>query len=173
MVAFRLEQPTVAPPEFVVRWWLDYSSDDPQLTNGIVHRTVERVDENHTRLSTTSDFGGRPRTTEGVVTRTGPTTWKMEGQVVSSGAVVSTMRTLYSVEPEVTGSRVVADFEFLGNTFAWRLAIGLSGYSLRRRQRQNFRDYAAAIERDYAAERRAEREPNPAPTPPPAAPPLP
>ncbi len=153
MVAFRVVQPVAAPPEFVVDWWLDYSDEDPELTTGIVRRKVERLDDRRVHLSTTSEFGGRERTTDGVVTRTGPVSWEMEGRVLSSDRVVSSMRSTYTVERQASGSRVIADFEFVGRSLGWRLAIALSSVALRRRQRATFRDYAAAIEREFAAHR--------------------
>ena len=153
MVSFRLSQEIRAPPEFVVNWWLDYSTDDPGLTPGMMRRTVERIDANRVRLSTRTEFGGRVRTTEGTVARTGPTTWQMTGHVISSSVVVSTLQTSYVVDPTTDGSRVQADFEFVGKTIWWRLALAISGYSLRRRQRRSFEDFARAIERDHAAGR--------------------
>jgi hypothetical protein len=151
VVAFRIVQPIGAPPEYVVGWWLDYTSTDVQLTPGIVRRDVERLDDQRTYLRTTSVVGGRDRTTDGVVTRTGPVSWQMEGQVTSRDRIVSSMRSKYLVEPEVAGSRVIADFEFVGRTLSWRFAIWFSAPALRRRQRESFHDYADAIERDYAA----------------------
>ena len=151
MVTFRIVQSIAAPPGFVVDWWLDYTPDDPQLTPGVVTRKVERLDDRRVHLRTTSEFGGRERTTDGVVTRTGPANWEMEGRVLSREKVVSSMRSKYVVEPEVAGSRVVADFEFVGRSLAWRLAIALSSRALQRRQLASFRDYAVAIERDFAA----------------------
>ncbi|HTZ61547.1 MAG TPA: hypothetical protein VMC82_02740 [Thermoplasmata archaeon] len=149
MVRFRIDQPVRAPPEFVVRWWLDYSSEDVRLTDGLVDRTVTPLDPDRTRLSTTAEFGGRVRTTTGTVTRTGPRTWHMSGHVISSGVTVSTLQTGYTVLPDGRGSRVIADFEFVGRTWSWRLALAVSGYALRRRQRASFQDYAAAIERAF------------------------
>jgi len=151
VVAFRIRQTVLAPPEFVVNWWLDYRADDPQLTPGLVHRSVERIDEQRVHLSTTAEFGGRLRTTDGTVTRTGPSRWQMTGHVISNGVVVSTLQTSYTVESVSNGSCVVADFEFLGRTLAWRVALAVSGSALRRRQRTAFRDYARAIELDFAA----------------------
>jgi len=151
VVAFRIVQRVAAPPAYVVGWWLDYSQTDVQLTRGIVERRVDRIDERRTHLRTTSVFGGRERTTEGIVTRTGPTTWVMEGHVSSRGRVVSSMRSAYRVEAEVAGSRVVTDFEFVGKTLGWRVAIAFASPALVRRQRASFRDYAAGIERDYRA----------------------
>jgi hypothetical protein len=160
VVAFRVTQSVRAPTDFVVNWWLDYRSDDPSLTTGLVRRKVERIDENRIHLSTTAEFGGRLRTTDGTVTRTGPANWQMTGHVISNGVVVSTLQTTYQVESTPTGCRVLADFEFVGRTIPWRLALAVSGYSLRRRQRTTFRDYANAIERDYSA------QPKPAASPP-------
>ncbi len=151
MVSFRVTQQIHAPPPFVVDWWLDYSSDDVELTPGLSRRKVERIDENRIHLSTTAEFGGRLRTTDGTVSRTGPRSWHMTGHVVSNGFVVSTLQTSYSVEPRPEGSCVIADFEFVGRAFGWRLALAFSGYALKSRQRRAFRDYARAIERDFAA----------------------
>ena len=81
----------------------------------------------------------------------------MTGHVLSGGVVVSTLQSSYSVEPTVDGSRLHADFEFLGRTFAWRLAIAVSGYFLERRQGKTFRDYVEAIETEYDASRAASR----------------
>jgi hypothetical protein len=153
VVAFRITKEIHAPPEYVVRWWLDYTSEDSQLSSGVVHRTVERLDENRVHLSTTTEFGGRLRTTDGTVTRTGPTNWHMTGHVISDGVVVSTLQTTYSVAPLPDGSRLDADFEFLGRTFAWKLALSVSGFALRRRQSKTFNDYVQAIETDFAASR--------------------
>lgn len=151
MVTFRIVQAVAAPPPYVIAWWLDYRAEDATLTPGTVRRSVERIDEHRVRLSTTNEFGGRLRTTDGTVTRTGPATWQMTGHVISDGRTVSTLQTSYTVEPSTEGSRVVADFEFLGRTWPWRLALAVSGYSLRRRQRRAFQDYARAIEQDFGA----------------------
>jgi hypothetical protein len=165
VVRFRIVQEIRAPPAFVVNWWLDYRSDDPQLTPGLVRRKVERIDENRIHLSTTAEFAGRLRTTDGTVTRTGPANWHMTGHVISNGIVVSTLQTAYSVASTSIGSRVSADFEFVGRSLAWRLALAVSGYSLRRRQRTAFRDYARAIEQAYSV---PTRPPEPPPIEPPA-----
>lgn len=165
MVAFRIVQRIRAPPGFVVDWWLDYRSDDAALTRDTVQRTVDRIDDRRIHLTTTSEFGGRLRTTDGTVARTGPTSWHMTGHVSSDGLVVSTMQTAYAVEGTPDGCRVAAEFEFVGRTLPWRLALAVSGYALRRRQRAAFRDYAAAIERDYAA-RAAGAPPSPSVPPP-------
>jgi hypothetical protein len=151
VVAFRITREIRASPEFVARWWLDYSADDPKLTAGQTHRSVQRIDANRVHLTTTTEFGGRLRTTDGTVTRTGPTSWQMTGHVISGGTVVSTLQSTYSIEPSSEGSCLYADFEFLGRTLAWKLALALSGYSLRRRQSRTFRDYIAAIESDFRA----------------------
>lgn len=153
MVAFRVSQEIGAPPVFVINWWLDYSTEDPRLTPGMTHRSVQRIDANRVRLSTTTEFGGRLRTTEGTVARTGATTWQMTGHVISNSVVVSTLQTSYVVDPTPDGSRVRADFEFVGKSFWWRLALAVSGYTLRRRQRRSFQNFARAIEKEYAAHR--------------------
>ena len=153
MVAFRITREIRAPPEFVIEWWLDYSAADTALTPGMLHRSVERIDANRVHLSTTTEFGGRVRTTDSTVTRTGPTSWHVTGHVISSGAVVSTLQTTYWVQPTPSGSTLRADFEFLGRSWTWRLTLALSGYALRRRQERSFRDYVAAIEIEYEKSR--------------------
>lgn len=167
MVSFRLTTEVRAPPEFVVHWWLDYSSGDTGLTSGMVHRSVQRIDENRVHLTTATEFGGRVRTTDGTVTRTGPRTWHMTGHVISDGVVVSTLQTSYAVEPLANGSRLQADYEFQGRTFPWRLALALSGYSLRRRQRRSFRDFVRAIETEFDASRSGPPPGTSKPAPPP------
>ncbi len=151
MVTFRVVQPVAAPPPYVIAWWLDYREEDAALTPGFVRRSVQRIDSHRVHLSTTNEFGGRLRTTDGTVTRTGDAAWQMSGHVISDGRTVSTLQTSYWVEAAEEGSRVVADFEFVGRTWPWRLALSLSGVSLRRRQRRAFQDYALAIEKDFRA----------------------
>ncbi len=77
----------------------------------------------------------------------------MTGHVISEGVVVSTLQSTYSVAPTPDGTRLDADFEFLGRTLAWRLALSVSGYALRRRQSRTFRDYVEQIETGFDASR--------------------
>jgi len=149
MVTFRVAVEIDAPPAFVVDWWLDYSADDPALAPGMVHRDVERIDANTVRLSTQSEFGGHVRTTSGTVTRTGPTSWHMSAHISSGGEVVSTTQTSYTVEPTAAGSRLRAEFEYVGRTAPWRLALFFARFTLRRDRLRTFRAYARSIEHDF------------------------
>jgi Polyketide cyclase / dehydrase and lipid transport len=168
MVSFRITREIRAPPSFVVHWWLDYSPGDTQLDPGMVQRTVERIDADRVHLTTTTEFGGRLRTTEGTVTRTGPTTWLMTGHVISGGVVVSTLQSSYRVEPLADGSRLQAEFEFRGCTLPWKIALAVSGFSLRRRQTKTFRDYVLAIEAEFDASRGSSSAEPPGRPPPPS-----
>jgi hypothetical protein len=151
MVSFRVAIDVRAPPEFVVDWWLDYTSKDPELGARMKGREVEKIDDRTVRLRTDSEFGGRIRTTAGTVTRTGPSSWHMTAHVSSEGKVVSTAQTSYSVRPSSDGSRLEAEFEFQGRTLPWRLVLFLSGFTIRRDRVRSFNAYARAIESDYAA----------------------
>lgn len=153
MVSFRVATEVRAPPQFVVDWWWNYTPDDAQLVSGTRGREVERVDERTIRMSSQAEFGGRVRTTKGTVTRTGPATWHLTAHVSSGGTVVSTLQTSYLVEPAIDGSRVLADFEFVGRTLSWRLVLYLSQSRLRRDRIQSLQTFARAIETEYAAAR--------------------
>jgi hypothetical protein len=150
MVNFRLSTEIRAPPRFVADWWWDYTPTDAAITPGMVGREVEKVDDRTVRLTTHSQFDGHIRTTSGTVTRTGPASWHITGHVSSGGEVVSTLQTTYSVEPTSQGSRLLAEFEFVGRTLPWKLALALSRYSLRRDRRRVFLHYARTIEEEYA-----------------------
>jgi hypothetical protein len=151
MVRFEVAVDIRAPPQYVSDWWLDYSPDDRTLAPGMARRDVERIDANTVRLTTQSDFGGHVRTTTGTVTRTGATRWHMTAHVSSNGQVVSTTQTSYSVEPRANGSRLRAEFEFLGRSLPWRIALLFARFSLRRDRLRAFRSYARAIETGFAA----------------------
>lgn len=153
MVTFELEKEIRAPPQFVVDWWLDFSADDASLPPGQVRRQVRRVDERTTRLTTETNFGGRARKTDGLVTRMGPTNWQLTAKVSTDGTFVSTMTTTYSVEPTPGGSRVRAEFEFQGETFLWKFLLSLSRFYLRRDRNRSFKTYVVAIQQDYEAGR--------------------
>jgi hypothetical protein len=149
MVTFRVTREIRAPPRFVSDWWWDFSPTDRTITPGMVRREVKKLDERTVRLTTESQFGGQIRTTAGTVTRTGPDSWHITGHVFSGGKVVSTLQTHYTVEPTVDGSRLRADFEFVGRTLPWKIALALSGFSLRRDRRKMFEGYARAIEEEF------------------------
>jgi len=151
MVSFRVSTDVRAPPGFVVDWWWNYSPDDSPLAPGMTGREVERVDERTIRVASRVEFGGRIRTTNGTVTRTGPASWQLSAHVSSGGKVVSTLQTSYVVEPAVDGSRVLADFQFVGRTLSWRLVLFLSQSRLRRDRIQSLETFARAIETEFAA----------------------
>jgi hypothetical protein len=157
MVTFRVTTEIHAPPQFVADWWWDYRPTDPAISPGMASRDVEKVDDRTVRLTTHTQFDGHIRTTSGTVVRTGPARWHITGHVSSGGEVVSTLQTTYVVEPTEDGSRLLADFEFVGRTFPWKLALLLSRYSLRRDRRRMFAGYAASIEEEYAADRSRRR----------------
>lgn len=151
MVTFRVATKIRAPPQFVSDWWWDFSPADAAITPGMVGRDVEKLDDHTVRLTTHTQFGGHLRSTSGTVTRTGPASWHITGHVSSRGAVVSTLQTTYSVEPMPPGCRLWAEFEFVGRTLPWRLALSLSRYSLRRDRVRTFERYAREIEAEYAS----------------------
>jgi hypothetical protein len=151
MVRFEVAVDIRAPAQYVTDWWLDYASEDRELAPGMARRDVERIDSNTVRLSTQSEFGGNIRTTSGTVSRTGPTSWHMTAHVSSGGRVVSTTQTTYSVETRGDTSRLVAEFEFLGRSIPWRIALLFARFSLRRDRLRAFRAYARTIEAGYAA----------------------
>lgn len=150
MVAFRVTTEIHAPPQFVADWWWDYRPTDPEISPGMASREVVKVDDRTVRLTTQTQFDGHIRTTAGTVVRTGPSSWHITGHVSSGGEVVSTLQTTYRVEPTEDGSRLLADFEFVGRTLPWRLALAFSRYSLRRDRRRMFAGYARSIEQEYA-----------------------
>jgi hypothetical protein len=163
MVRFEVALDIRAPPQYVADWWLDYSSEDRELAPGMARRDVERIDANTVRLTTHSEFGGSVRTTAGTVTRTGPTSWQMTAHVSSGGRVVSTTQTSYSVGPAADGSRLTAQFEFLGRSIPWRIALVFARFSLRRDRLRAFRAYAGEIERGFASGEPAVAPPAPPP----------
>ncbi|HTW39403.1 MAG TPA: hypothetical protein VMF04_00880 [Thermoplasmata archaeon] len=151
MVRFDVSIDIGAPPTYVADWWLDYAAEDKDLAPGMARRKVERVDANTIRLSTLSEFGGNVRTTVGTVTRTGPTRWHMTAHVSSGGKVVSTTQTSYSVDGAPGGSRLLAEFEFVGRSIPWRIALLFARFSLRRDRLRAFRAYADAIGKGFRA----------------------
>ncbi|MGI0130765.1 MAG: SRPBCC family protein [Thermoplasmata archaeon] len=160
MVHFRVTTEIRAPPQFVADWWWDYSPTDQSITPGMAGREVERVDDRTVRLTTHTQFDGHIRTTIGTVTRTGPANWHITGHVSSGGHVVSTLQTSYFVAPTSDGTRLEADFEFVGRTFPWKLALAFARFSLRRDRARTFRQYARLIEGEFAADPSA-RPPGP------------
>jgi hypothetical protein len=155
MVRFEVVLDIRAPPEYVADWWLDYATEDKDIAPGMARRDVERVDAKTVRLTTHSEFGGNIRTTSGTVTRTGPTAWHMTAHVSSGGRVVSSTQTAYTVEPAPGGSRLRAEFEFIGRSIPWRIALLFARPSLRRDRLKAFRVYAEAIAEGFAAGRPA------------------
>jgi hypothetical protein len=150
MVSFRIGSEIRAPPEFVVNWWWDPSRADAPLTPGTIGREVVRVDERTIRVTSHSEFGGRVRTTVGTMTRTGPAAWHLTAHVYSNGVVVSTVQTAYTVEPMGGGSRIFADFEFVGRTLSWRIVLYLSRSSLRRDRFRALQSVVGSIEDEFA-----------------------
>ncbi|MGI0071606.1 MAG: hypothetical protein ACRECT_06025 [Thermoplasmata archaeon] len=150
MLAFDVEMEVKAPPQFVVDWWWDFSSDDAAITPGMIRREVEHLTDRTVQLTTYSEMGGRERKTVGIVTRTGPFSWQLLANVTSGVNVASTLRTSYSVAPDPAGSVVRARFEFQGRTVMWRFLLSLARRSIREDRVRSFASYVTAIEADYS-----------------------
>lgn len=151
MTRFTVVMEAQAPPAYVVAWWTDFQAADAGLTPDVTRRVVQRLDERRTHVVTDLTVQRRRVQLDCVVTLESPTSWRLEGELRWKGRPFAHESTSFSVEPSGAGTRLTAEFHFVGTSLWNGILVALNSGGARRSRVEAYAGYREAINRDFAA----------------------
>lgn len=138
------------PAEYVLEWWMDYSPADASISSSILQRQVTANEDGSLHLLTLGSHDRHTTRTDATVRRTGPWSFRQEGEMEIDGAPAAFVTTEFSVHADDDGTLVTAEFEFRPKTWKYRFLFPFATARFRHERETAYREFGRALSAQYS-----------------------